>query len=175
MGQIIMEVTIPQSTLSYGNPLQFTKIGKLTYPARVWINRDSSNCKLSYIHGIGALGILTKEELKQVVNRCLQDCKGAVYINSTNKQVISYLKELYPTYSYTEVPIGYNTGFQYHILIKNTVKVNDNCRNPTAPVAAAPQIPASAISHNYVRTKLTELLKKKRRKTDIVEEFIKML
>lgn len=175
MGQIIMEVIYPPQAPSPGIPIQFKNIGRITYPVTVWISGDNSNCKLSYIHGIGSLNLLTKEELKQVVNRCLQDCKGAVYINSTNKQVISYLKELYPTYSYTEVPIGYGTGFQYHILIKNTVKVNDNCRNPTAPVTTAPQIPASAISHNYVRTKLTELLKKKRRKTDIVEEFIKML
>lgn len=162
-----MEVNIPPQAVSPGYPLQFSKIGKITYPILIWINHDSTNCKLSYIHGIGSTASFTKEELKQVVDRCLQDCKGAVYINSISEPVILKIKELYPTYSYTKVPIGYNNQFQYHILIKNTVKVNPNCLDPTPPPAT--------IDKDHLRTVLTALLVKKHRKTDIVDEFIKML
>lgn len=170
-----MDVIIPPTLPIYGSPLQFNRIGKITYPITLWLSSDGTNCKLSYIHGIGSFAMLTKEELKQVVDRCLQDCKGAVYINSVSKEVISKLRELYPVYSYTEVPIGYNNGFQYHILIKNTVVININCKDPYVPTATKATLPTSPIPHDYIRTMLTTLLKKKRRKTDIVDEFIKML
>lgn len=80
---------------------------------------------------IGKISYFTNEEKIEIINFTLKYSKGCVFINTINKVVALFICENYPTYYFHEVPIGYYSGFQYHLCIQNTVNKNDNCKTPS--------------------------------------------
>lgn len=139
----------------------------------LYINSDTTNCKLSYIHGAGTLHGLDDKTMKEVIDKILKLCKGTVLLNTTAKSVFDSIKRLYPIYYQHEVPIGYNGTFQYHVLFKNVINVNGNCRAPVPEKKIGN--PATAENKAIIKHKLHELLKAKRRKADYVDDFINSL
>jgi len=53
---------------------------------------DVSNCKLSYIHGIGSLAIVSEQERKAIIDGLLNESKGCVILNTTNEVVANFIK-----------------------------------------------------------------------------------
>jgi len=134
---------------------------------------DVSNCKLSYIHGIGSLAIVSEQERKAIIDGLLNESKGCVILNTTNEVVANFIKNTYPIYYFHKIPIGYGRSYHYHICIKNTVKLNNSCRDPEVV-----NQPIAVEQHNNkvaIADKLLNILRKKRRKTDWVTEFIDTL
>lgn len=152
-----------------GTPITYAEVSK-KYPTSgftVYRSGDYTNCKLSYIHNIGGLQLLTEEEFKMYLDEVLKTCKGMVFMSTTSVTVKEYLNKLYQVYYCIEVPIGYNNGFQYHIGIRNPINVNAHCRIPV-PKSVPP-------SKEELRKKLTDYLTSKRRKTDIVDDVLNLL
>ena len=162
-----MKVTKLNYMNGYGTPYSFAEIKNLLYPLTIYVDEDASNCKLSYIHGIGALSGIDDADKKLVINELLRGCKGSVVINTIRESVTDFISKNYPTYYYNKVPVGYTNGYQYHICIKNTININGTCRNPEKSVGT--------IDKAAIRTKLLKVLKANKRKTDYVNEFIKSL
>lgn len=140
------------------------------YNRTLYLASDATNCKLSYIHGAGQLAGYSEEDLKTVFDQILNSAKGCVILNTINKTISDFINKTYPVYYYNEVPIGYGTGFQYHICFQNVIKVNTSCRQPVKLEVKNPLDEKAAI-----KQKLHDLLKSKRRKTDYVDEFINSL
>lgn len=155
-----------------------TQTGEVTYQVKnaksyeyninLLISRDSTNCKLSYIHGIGNLQPFDDKEKKEILDFLLSKSDGCVILNTISKNVADWIVKNYPTYYYNQPSIGYSGGVQHHICIKNTVKNNTYCKNPQP-------LTADKITPEIVREKLTKVLKQKRRKSDYVDDFIKSL
>jgi len=82
--------------------------------------------------------------------------------------IIDLINNNFPSYYNIEVPIGYRSGYQYHICIKNTVNVNPHCREPEKVLKVVP-------TKEQFETKLRAILKKYKRKDDYVEEFVNSL
>jgi len=147
----------------------FSELKSYPYNLCFKVSGDSTNCKLSYIHGIGSLTVVKNDNEKlEILNFLLSKCKGCVIINSTSKPIIDLINNNFPSYYNVEVPIGYGSGYQYHICIKNTVKVNPHCREPKKVLKVVP-------TKEQFETKLRAILKKYKRKDDYVEEFINSL
>lgn len=140
----------------------------ITYSYRFKISGDSTNCKLSYIHGIGNLQGCTVQERKQIMEFLLSKCKGCVILNTIDKEVAEWITKNYPTYYHNQPQIGYHGGVQHHICIKNVVNINANCKNP-------PALNKDGFKLDEIKQKLTTILKQKRRKADYVDDFIKSL
>lgn len=136
------------------------------YLGHIYVGSDHTNCKLSYIHGAGCLSGRTQEEIKEVIKKILGITKGCVILNTKYKDVFTAITSLYPVYYASEVPIGYNNGFQYHVCFKNTVKINGSCREPKK---------LESLDKTIIKQRLMETLKIRRRKTDYVDEFINSL
>lgn len=102
----------------------------LTSVLNIYTAHDPTNCKLSYINGIGSIHGFVKKDKLEILNLILKDLKGSVILNTTNQRVANFIKKNYPTYYYHKVPSGYYGKYQYHICIKNTINVNNNCREP---------------------------------------------
>lgn len=146
------------SELNDNNPNEST-----TFVA--YIGDDITNCKLSYIHGIGSLyNVRSDNEKKEITDYLLKRCKGCVIINTTQKTIADFIRNTYPTYYYQELPLGYGTANHYHVCIQNTVFPNANCKAPTP-----------AKEKTEIKDKLIAFLKSKRRKTDFVDEFISLI
>lgn len=141
------------------------------------VSGDPSNCKLSYIHRAGCLSSFTTNQKKEIIDKLLTVCKGAVIINTTNKNVADWISNNYPTYFYNEVPIGYGNGFQYMLCIKNTILTNAACREPlkVKPKSIGVKIDTTALQKEVIKQKLVKVLTEKRRKGDYVDEFINSL
>lgn len=133
--------------------------------SHICISEDTTNCKLSYIHGGGSLLIYNEEEIQFVINHILSFCKGCIILNTIYKKVYDVISKHYPIYYKSEVPIGYNGGFQYHVCFKNIIRKNSSCREPTSV----------NLDKKRIKDVLTSVLKKKRRKSDYVDEFINLL
>lgn len=132
------------------------------------LSGDETNCKLSYIHGIGNLTNTSINNWKLVIDGALKKLKGCVFINTTNKRMAEFIRDNYITYCYNELPIGYNNGFQYHVTIKNDVNPSNYCRKPEILLVD------KTIKEN-LKNKLVTFLKSKRRKADYVDELIDSL
>ncbi len=148
---------------TYGIPIGIK--GTTGYAPTIYVSTDGTNCKLSYIHGAGNLQGLKEEELKTVFDGTLIHAKGCVILNTTSITIFNFIRKTYPIYYQHSVPIGYGTGFQYHICFKNVIKVNGACRDPQP-------LPTDKMG---IKQKLLTLLKDRRRKTDYVDEFINSL
>src|SRR5690349_8200569 len=100
---------------------QYSGLKSFTGVISIRVSEDQTNCKLSYIHGIGILSVIKdNNEKKLILDDIINNyCKGAIIINTTNKIVSDFIAATYPVYYYNNVPIGYNNTFQYHICIQN--------------------------------------------------------
>ncbi len=148
----------------------FSEFKNYKYPITFYTNGDFTNCKLSYIHSLGYLANLKDDdERKEVMRVLLRNCKGYVIINTTKKEVCDWLVANYPTYFEQHVPVGYYGGFQYVIAIKNMFNINTSCREPVQSKKT------NILDKSKLAEQLTAFLKKKRRKADYVEEFLKLL
>lgn len=134
--------------------------------AYLTIATDPSNCKLSYIHSVGTIQRFPDEERKEAIDYLLKYCKGYVILNTIVPEVRNFLIKTYPTYYHHEVPVGYNNGFQYNICIKNTINPNGNCKDP---------IVKKVQTKAELRSNLIKVLRKHKRKTDWVEEFLQTI
>lgn len=158
---------VENTTVSNEQNFTFKEFKGTNSSIALTLTGDSSNCKLSYIHSAGYLNLISDENKKEVMNFLLDKAKGCVILNTTNEKVFNFLKNNYPTYYANKVPIGYGTNYQYHVCIKNTIRVNQNCRLPEGL--------NGNIDKNTIKDKLNTILKSKRRKTDFVDEFIRSL
>lgn len=149
------------------------------YP--MYISSDITNCKLSYIHGIGAIWSYTQKEelIVNAIKEVLYYLKGAVIINTINQKISDIIFKNFDTYYYHKVPIGYGNGYQYHICIKNSSNVNGYCRKPENNTDLTGRSVNISLKNNndldILASKLKEELKKRRRKTDFVDELIESL
>lgn len=149
------------------------------YPMSV--SGDGSNCKLSYIHSIGSIWNYTNKEesIVKAIKEVLYYLKGAVIINTTNQRISDMIFKNFDTYYYHKVPIGYNNGYQYHICIKNSTSISSYCRKPenNTDLTGNPVNVSLKDDNdlNILASKLKEELKKRRRKTDFVDELIESL
>lgn len=150
------------------------------YGRYIYIATDETNCKLSYIHNVGSLCRDSSNVRKEIIDAALTLCKGAVIINTTIEEVSDWIAENYDVYYYNKVPIGYNSGFQYHICIKNSVNVNAYCKKAVVRIKKAINqqelsVDSIKISKEALSNKLLEKLKLLRRKNDYVNDFINEL
>jgi len=142
----------------------------------VTLSGDSTNCKLSYIHGIGNIACTKSEAFyKEVMTFLLSKAKGVVLINTISKEIYEWICRNYPVYYQSELPIGYSNGFQYHVCIKNTVETNAYCKDPIPKVVPVPITTQSSINKTRIKEILTQVLLYKRRKIDFVDKFINLL
>ena len=156
--------------LKQDNQLIFKDLKSTSVVLRFTPADDPTNCKLSYLHGLGILGAVgvSDEEKLEIINSLLKYCKGAVIINTINKEVFDFIKGNFQYYYAEEVPIGYDGKYQYHICIRNLIRYNSFCRQPELKKQPT-------IDKEVIKTKLLTLLKNKRRKNDYVQEFIDSL
>jgi hypothetical protein len=141
---------------------------------QVNIMDDPHNCKLThliYCGGLDNYGNKSEEQMKKKIDAILEMSRIVVSMNTTSKRLAEFLKKNYELYSYTEVPVGYHGGYQYYIVVRNTLTKARNTQY-MRPLETA-KVPG--IDTETVKTVMTNLLKKKRRKTDIVDDLIKVL
>src|SRR5688572_30617242 len=124
-----MEVKNITSNITSGDIYHFNKL-KNGYSVTLNLSGDTTNCKLSYIHGAAALLYLDDEDKKNVIDYLLTIAKGCVLLNTTQEKVADFVTNNYPIYYCNKVPVGYGTAFHYHVCFKNTVKQNISCREP---------------------------------------------
>lgn len=162
-----------QDTISFGD------IKGYDYKLQFGVGTDPTNCKLSYIHGIGNLSIVKdNKEKKEIIEHLLKKCKGYVIINTTNKEVSDFIFNNFKSYYYIKVPVGYNSGYQYNIAIRNYIIPNGNCKVPSEIInntVTTVNNKVSNIDLNTIKTRLKILLRNKRRKDDYVDQFFKDL
>jgi hypothetical protein len=151
------------------NTYKFSELKSSKYGNVLCLGDDSTNCKLSYIHGIGNFNYISEEDIVLVINHCLQLSKGCVILNTTSLKIYKLLLKKYQVYYAHKVPIGYNDDFQYHVCIRNHININDYCK---IPPKYSEEI---KFTKKHIKTELIKILKLKRRKDDYVNEFIKKL
>jgi hypothetical protein len=143
----------------------FDNLKSCKYNIGLELSGDAHNCKLSYIHQAGTLEyVKDNNECIDIINAILGKAKGMVIINTTSKRISDLIVNNYQVYYKHNVPIGYNNNFQYHIGIRNHIKVNDYCKIPIKK--------PESIEKAQIKNALLELLKSKKRKADYVDEFI---
>lgn len=132
---------------------------------------SSSNCKLTSIEAINAIyhasAPLTKEEKVAKFKRFFKTCRQVISINTIDLNIRDFLKENFEVYSYSEVPVGYKGGYQYHFLIRNTEGTNAYLRPLENKVFKEnSKINMEAILKNVLKNK------GKKRKADIIKEIV---
>lgn len=173
---IVENVTQAGST---ENTISFSNIKGYQYRIHLGVGTDPTNCKLSYIHGIGNLAVIKdNKEKKEIIEHLLKKCKGYVIINTTNKEVSDFIFKNFESYYYIKVPVGYNSGYQYNIAIRNHIIPNTHCKAPSKIInntVTKVNNKVSNIDLNTIKTRLKILLRNKRRKDDYVDQFFKDL
>lgn len=137
------------------------------------LNPSSSNCKLTIWEGmVTALYYAdTDEKKKEIIDEALQSINRAIlYVHIIRKDIYEFIIKNYETYGTVVCPIGYpgQNNMQYHIFIRNPR--NSYARPVTEVVKAAP-----TVNIEHFGNKLKNLLKSKRRKTDIIDDIINLL
>jgi len=144
------------------------KVYQLGGPWRnVWIQDCASNCKLTYINFVANLiGLDNKKAFDEILAKCRLACS----FNVNNDAAKDWILKNYEVYSCSPVPIGYgsvgtNTHNQWHIVLKN----------PTCKTSyARPTLYKKNEIGNFKENLIT-LLKKNRRKLDIVDKIMSLL
>jgi hypothetical protein len=148
-------------------------------------HNDPGNCKLSYIDSVGGLANndvngLDKVRTKRRLDLVLAELCIAVSFNTTNKAFAEFVKENYECYAYSAVPIGYNNGYQYHFLLRNTLTNAANRQHMRALEKPKEEKPKPApkpvpIERKPLKAKLKTYYRERGRKTDIIDEVIDMV
>jgi hypothetical protein len=96
------------------------------YPYVV-VNHSSSNCKLSVIDYIGDFIDLDQpEESIEKLKAVLATCNILVHIHTTNHKLKLFICKHFEVYTSSQIPVGYEGGFQYHLFLRNTHSNADN-------------------------------------------------
>ena len=149
-----------------------------TYDAQVILHvyNIPGNCKQAFINSINGLMMLPSEERKTFFNEVLKHCHITVHLNTTVPELAKWIVENYETYFYVEVPVGYGSGFHHHILIKNKLSGSGNTVYLREDIG---EVVKHTIPKNTDKPALKDqflsLFKLKRRKTDIVDDLIKLI
>ncbi len=101
--------------------------GKYSY---VDIYHSSSNCKLTtieYIYNIFS----EQQHFKEYFDEVLKKCRICTYLNTNQDHYAEWILKNYEVYSYNKIPVGYNDGYQYHIIIRNTIGIQNSNMRPT--------------------------------------------
>lgn len=135
------------------------------------------NCKVGIIEFCAGIYQTNGDQThwKERLNLILSRLHIAVYLNTNNAIFAKWLQENYELYTYSEVPIGYSMGYQYHIVIRNMHSNSGNTsqRRPLTPKKQEPVVtqPGTVPSIEAVEA----FLKSKRRKTDIAAGLIALM
>jgi len=140
-------------------------VTRLTYPTKGYTSyidymMSLSNCKLAILEYCNNLADYT--DVKTVKELFAKIPAAALYITLTNTKTLKFLMDNFDCYINERVPIGYNNGFQYHLVIRN---VTDNRARPLI---------SKRMSSNKdnIRKAILKIQKKYKRKTDIVDEIL---
>ncbi len=136
----------------------------------VYLTDSMSNCKLTSVDYVGSLygynNITNVQQDKEFIlklKEVLTQCRILVHINIINERIAKLVQDNFECYESIKIPVGYG-GYQYHIFIKNG---KGGCARD---IEKKPEYDKATI-----KEKLTVILKKKRRKTDIVKDLIDSL
>lgn len=143
-----MEVTFQQ-------PVQGTYIRIKTdngHHYNIAVTVSTTNCKLAVLEGIvGNFGGLTEDERKEVMKQMMPLLTPRnLLITVNDRKLWEWFKDNYTHYYANVVPIGYGTGDQHHILIKN----NNDERQPIKTIevnAVAAVKPAEPVEKTYTK------------------------
>lgn len=134
---------------------------------------ESSNCKFSFVESINGLWAASykkdEKEKIQTFKNFLKQGRIVVSVNTTDNAIKEFILKNFEVYGYNKVPVGYNNGFQHHILIKNNDSGYAN-KMYLRPVEKTVKIKNPTM--DQLEEVLTKTLKAKRRKTDIVKEVM---
>lgn len=125
--------------------------------ASIQVIPSLSNCKLAYLENIGNLttAVLTDAQKIEVINTLKTNLYNRnLLITSISPVQFQWLKDNFEYYYAVEVPVGYGTRSQYHILLKN----NQDPRPPIKlkePVLNKPKI-LNIIKNSFEKTKRRE-------------------
>lgn len=145
----------------------YTKqITRITYPTKNYTSyidymMSLSNCKLAVVDYCNNLADYA--DVKTVKELFARIPAAALYITLTNTKTLKFLMENFDCYINERVPIGYNNGFQYHLVIRN---ITDNRARPLIANSK------HTLNKENIKEAIVKILKKYRRKTDIVDEIL---
>lgn len=143
--------------------------------ATVELLHSRSNCKFSQIDFIShILGSGTDAQKKERMLEVLKDARILVLVNTSIEAQKNWLEANFEIYESVKIPIGYGGGYQYHIFIRNPHGVQNPNMRPTE-FKKDKEVPKGTVTKEKVKTELEKLLKQKRRKTDLVNEFVESL
>ena len=129
------------------------------------VMHSGSNCKLTNLDFVNNMPLSNVEKVKEF----FKDLKIVVAFNTTSKEILNFFKKNFELYSVAEVPVGYENGFQYHVIVKNTYS---NFPNKIYLRNVQKEQPNKGIDLAKIEEIMTRTLKAKRRKTDIVKEVL---
>jgi len=128
-----------------------------------------SNCKFSMIDYIHNSYSRNKEEMRANINSLLKRSRLAVLIQTTSLDIVTFLQENYEIYSLVRLPIGYSSGYQYHITLRNKLTRDSNFNYARSSKGI------SIKDVDSLDKEIIQIFKDKRRKVDIVPEIIKII
>lgn len=151
------------------------------------IEYDRSNCKLSLIKTCGMMLINKKEGGKYIIDEryrrvpdvectcrtiktVLSVCRIVTFLNTIDVRLKDIILDNFDIYGYSAIPVGYGGGYQYHIHIRNPYGIANANMRPSEYIPKGDAVPRTKIGES-----ITTVLKKHRRKTDIVDEILKQL
>jgi hypothetical protein len=100
------------------------------YYIGIRIISSPSNCKLCYMERVHSfLNKLTEEQSIEVFNAALDKSSRLVFVSVIHEKTMEFLVENFDIEYCIKLPYGYNGKFQYHILIRNTKKMDKEYLN----------------------------------------------
>ncbi len=136
----------------------------MSFPG-VKVLHSASNCKLTNLDSVCNMPLYNIDKVKEF----FKELRIVVAFNTTNKNIVDFFEKNFELYSVAEIPVGYNNGFQYHIIVKNTYS---NFPNKEYLRDIKKEQPNKGVDLAKIEEIMTKTLKAKRRKTDIVKEVL---
>ncbi len=141
------------------------------------MRHSASNCKLTlweysqYILGYP----INEERAIAKIKIALKESRILVYINTTHPTLKKILKENFEIYQSVSIPIGYNHGYQYHIFLRNSIGLPNPNMRPSEYKKEVTLDRDGVFNKQALKVALATALKKRRRKTDVVNEIVDSL
>lgn len=137
---------------------------------------NTSNCKLATIENAGGfLGISDEKLRKQIIDKILSSISGRnIFIHITDEKSFNWLRDNYVHYYAVKVPVGYGTGNQYHILLKNKA----DSRPPFKYVEASEVINKKSLTDKEVKdivTKVFDTTQSRDKRINLISDGLKTL
>jgi hypothetical protein len=142
-----------------------------------------NNCKLSHIEYILGLNQGTSEQVIEKLKIVLSKCHLAVSLDTHLPDLAELIKNNFECYGFTKVPIGYNGGYQYHIIIRNTFSKSCNLNHMRPLEKEVEEVKKieefkSKIKGGLRKTTKQDLvvfMRSRKRKSDIVDELLQIV